>query len=222
MHNPVEFALATSNHFPTGTGSFGYKGSFQVVVQNLAYQKQVSIWTQVGAVWQDKAASYVKSLPGDVEIWSVQANNSEGEFVARYTVNSAGFWDNNGGKNYKFPIAADEFIALAGAEYKVVLGVAGMSGGVFNISIGVQNLAFNKVVRVIFTTDDWTTVQTAFASYSSTMESGLEVWKATAPVGSAGDVKFAILYQVLGSEFWDNNFWRNYTVTPTSSKSWGE
>jgi hypothetical protein len=30
------FRLAISNSFPTGTGSFGYKGSFQIVVQNLA------------------------------------------------------------------------------------------------------------------------------------------------------------------------------------------
>ncbi|MBD9362366.1 hypothetical protein EBB_17990 [Methylomonas sp. EbB] len=47
MTAPVEFALALSNSFPSGTGSFNYNGSFKIVVQNLAYDKHVSIWAQL-------------------------------------------------------------------------------------------------------------------------------------------------------------------------------
>jgi hypothetical protein len=36
----AKFRLALSNSFPTGTGSFGYKGSLQIVVQNLAFVSQ--------------------------------------------------------------------------------------------------------------------------------------------------------------------------------------
>ena len=222
MNAPVHFGLAISNSFPSGTGSFNYIGSFQIVVQNLAFQKQVSIWAQMGSTWQDIAASYVQSLPDNLELWSAPASNGEGEFVAKYTVNSMTFWDNNGGSNYKFPQAFDEFVVLAGAEFKVVLGTAGIGVGMLDMHIGVQNLAFFKQVGIVFSTDDWVTVHTASAGYSSTMKSGLEVWHLVAPVGAASEVEFAIFYRVLGTEFWDNNFWRNYRVTPGTTKTWGD
>lgn len=222
MGLPVQFALALSNHFPSGTGSFNYKGSFQIVVENLAFQKQVSIWAQLGSNWQEIPAGFKQSLPGNVELWSAPASNGEGEFVAKYTVNSTAFWDNNGGKNYQFPQAFDEFVALAGADFKVVLGNAGLGGGVLDVFIGVPNLDFAKQVGVVFSTDNWATVQTAFAGFSSTMKSGLEVWHATTPVGSPSEVKFALFFRVLGNEFWDNNFWRDYRVITGNSTTWGD
>ncbi len=70
MTAPVEFGLALSNSYPSGTGSYNYDGSFKIVVQNLAFNKQVSIWAQVGATWKDIYASHVQSLPGNLELWS--------------------------------------------------------------------------------------------------------------------------------------------------------
>jgi hypothetical protein len=214
MNNPVEFRLALSNSFPTGTGSFGYKGSFQIVVQNLAFVKQVSIWARVGTNWGDINASFIESLPDNLELWRAPANNSEDEFVAKYTVNGMTFWDNNAGANYKFPKAFDDFVVLSGINYKVVLGTASIAAGTLHITAGVQNLAFAKVVGGVFTTDNWATVQTAFGNFDHTMSSGLEVWTINAPVGAATAMTFALFYGILGQEFWDNNFSRNYTVTP--------
>jgi hypothetical protein len=222
MNAPVEFALALSNSFPSGTGSYSYIGSFKIVVQNLAYEKQVSIRAQVGTGWQDIGANYVQSLPGNLELWSAPASNNEGEFVVRYAVSGTTYWDNNGWMNYKFPQAFDEFVALAGANYKVVLGEASLAAPTLHVDVGVQNLAYAKVVGIVFTTDNWATVQTAYGTYSSTMKSGLEVWQVAATVGSATEVKFAIFYRVAGSEYWDNNFWRNYRVTPSNPQRWGD
>lgn len=107
MNTPVEFGLAIINSHPSGTGSFVYEGSFKIVVQNLAFNKQVSIWAQVGAVWKDIFASFAHVLPGNVELWIVPASNNEGQFVAKYTVNGTTHWDNNNGTNYKFPRVVD-------------------------------------------------------------------------------------------------------------------
>jgi hypothetical protein len=222
MTAPIEFGLALSNSYPSGTGSYNYEGVFKIVVQNLAYQKQVSIWAHVGADWKDIYASYVKSLPGNLELWSAPASDSEGEFVAKYTVNATIYWDNNGGMNYKFPQVFDAFAVLTGNNYKVVLGTANLAGTTLEVTVGVQNLDYNKVVGIVFTTDNWATVQTAYGYYGSTMTSGLEVWHVTVPVGSATEVSLAVFYRVLGSEYWDNNFWRNYKVTPSSPKKWGD
>ncbi len=76
MTAPVEFGLAPSNSYPSGTGSYNYDGSFKIVVQNLAFNKQVSIWAQVGATWKDIYASHVQSLPGNLELWSAPGSNS--------------------------------------------------------------------------------------------------------------------------------------------------
>ncbi len=222
MNTPVEFGLAISNSFPSGTGSFNYEGSFKIVVQNLAFVKQVSIWARVSSFWKDINASYVASLPGGLELWSAPASNSESAFVAKYVVNGTTYWENNDGWDYLFPQAFDEFVVLAGRHYPVVLGTASLGGGTLHVDVGVQNLAYAKVVGIVFTTNDWATVQVALGSYSSTMKSGLEVWHLTTPVGAAVEVKFAIFYQVLGTEIWDNNFWRNYRVTPSITAKWGD
>jgi hypothetical protein len=43
MSNPVEVRLVTSSSFPSGTGSFNYRGEFALVVQNLAFEKRVAV-----------------------------------------------------------------------------------------------------------------------------------------------------------------------------------
>jgi hypothetical protein len=155
-------------------------------------------------------------------MWSAPASNGEDQFVAKYTVNGTTHWDNNGGTNYNFPQAFDSFAVLAGQNYRVVLGSASMSGSTLHVRLGVQNLAYYKVVGIVFTTDNWITVNTAYAQYHSTMTSGMELWDVTAPVGSATEVKLALFYKVSGEEYWDNNFWRNYRVMASGTTSWGD
>jgi len=147
---------------------------------------------------------------------------SEEEFVAKYTVNGTTYWYNNAWMNYKFPQVFDEFAVLAGKNYKVVLGTASLAAATLHVDVGVQNLAYDKVVGVVFTADNWATVQTAFGNHTWTMKSGIEVWDVTAAVGLATEVKFAIFYRAQGSEYWDNNFSRTYTVPPSSSAKWGD
>lgn len=222
MYPPVEFGLALSNSFPSGTGSYSYNGSFKIVVQDLAFEKQVAIAAQTGSGWSDIPASFSQLLPENRQLWIAPASNSEGHFAAKYMVNGTTYWDNNDWTNYEFPQAFDEFLALPGRNYKVVLGRAGLGAGLLHVDIGVQNLAYAKVVGIVYTTNDWATAQTAHASYNYTMESGLEVWHLDAGVGAAAEVKLAIFYQVLGAEYWDNNFWRNYRVAPGTSVQWGD
>jgi tetratricopeptide (TPR) repeat protein len=105
---------------------------------------------------------------------------------------------------------------------KVVLGEATLAVPTLHVEIAVQNLAFDKVVGIVFTTDNWTTAQTACGTYSSSEMNGLiEVWKVEATVGSATEVKFAVFHRAAGSENWDNNFGRNYRVTPSRPQRFG-
>ena len=219
MADPVELRLATSNSFPSGTGSYDYRGEFRVVVQNIDYTKQVSILarSEFSTDWQDYPASYVESVPENREIWQLTTGIQLLEFVVKYTVRGVTYWDNNGGGNYHQPIATDDFSVLLGRAYQIVLGTASFSDAThIQVFLGVKNLAYDKIVGIVFTTDNWATTQTAYGYYNRTMPSGTEVWSVDATVGTADQVEFAVFYQVQGQVYWDNNFWRNYRLRPTA------
>ena len=216
MPNPVELRLATSSSSPSGTGSFDYRGEYQIVVENLAYQKQIAIHgtTGSGAPFVDRTASFQESLPGGLELWRAVTADQLLEFAVEYGVNGATFWDNNGGGNYLQPPVFDEFDALLGREPEIVQGSAGFSDATHvRVLAAVKNLAFAKQVGMVFTTDGWATANVATGNFDHTLKSGNEVWAIQAPVGAATRVEYALFYRVSGQEFWDNNFWRNYALT---------
>jgi hypothetical protein len=216
MPDPVELRLVTSSSFPSGTGSYSYRGEYQIVVQNLAFQKDVAIHgrTGSGAPFMDRAASFQESLPENRELWKLTTGEELLEFVAKCSVLGTTFWDDNAGANYTQPQVFDEFDALIGRVPQVVLGTAGFSDAThISVLAAVKNLAFVKQVGILFTLNNWATSGVAFGNFDHPLKSGNEVWKINAFVGGANHVDYAIFYRVNGKEFWDNNFWRNYTLT---------
>lgn len=217
MDGIVALRLVQSTSAPTGTGSYSYTGSFSIIVRNDDYTKDVAVWAKAGSSWKAIAATYAESLPGNLERWTAPASNDIDRFAIRYTVLGHTEWDNNAGWDYAFPKAYDEFNALSGRQSPVLLGQASMSGGQLTAFIAVQNLTYSKVVGIVYSTDNWATHQLAYAGYNWTMTSGIEVWRLQVAVGSATEAKFAVFYFESGNEHWDNNFWRDYAVTPTAA-----
>lgn len=217
MPNPVDFRLAVATSAPTGTGSFSYTGKFQIVVENLAFAKLVSIWgrTSGSSTWSDFPATFVESVPGNLEIWETTTNGSQIlEFVARYIVNGITYWDNNGGTNYHISEVSDELDLILGNGGEVVMGPSSFSDATHVLmNVAVPNLAFTKSIGTVFTTDAWITTRTANGTLSNTVKSGFEVWDIALTVPSGSQVECAVFYQVLGQEFWDNNFSRNYKLS---------
>jgi hypothetical protein len=215
MSDPVELRLATSTSSPSGTGSFTYRGEFQIVVENLAFQKEVAIRgrTGSGASFTDRAATFQESLPDGRELWKLATGDEVLEFVAKYAVLGTTFWDNNAGTNYTQPPVFDEFDALVGRVPQVALGSAGFSDAThISVLAAVRNSGFVKQVGIVFTTNGWLSSGVAFGHFDHTLKSGDEVWRVEAPVGGTNRVDYAIFYRVNGQEFWDNNFWRNYAL----------
>jgi hypothetical protein len=215
MPDPVEVRLVTSSSFPSGTGSFNYRGEYFMVVQNIAFEKQVAIHgrTPSGPTFADRGAIFQESLPDGRELWKLTTADEMVEFVGKYTVSGTTFFDNNGGANYKQPQVFDEFDALIGRVPQVVHATSGFSDAThISVTAALKNLAFAKQVGILFTTTNWATSGVAFGSFSHMLKAGDEVWTVNAPVGTANRVDFAIFYRVSGQEFWDNNFWRNYTL----------
>lgn len=216
MSNPVEVRLVTSNSFPSGTGSFGYRGEYQLVVQNLAFEKQVAIRGSRGGTspWTDHFASFQESLPDGRELWKVTTADELLEFAANYSVLGTTFWDNNAGANYGQPPVFDEFDAELGQTPSVAVAQFGFSDATHvRVLAAVKNLAFAKLVGLVYTTNGWASASVAPFNFDHSLKSTNEVWSVTATVGPALRVEFAVFYRVNGQEFWDNNFSRNYVLT---------
>ena len=110
---------------------------------------------------------------------------------------------------------------MAMSEIRLLYAVNEITKGIelirqdLSILVLVQNLAFAKKVDIVWAGEDgvWHTLP---AEYHSTSENDEEYWNATETFHSApdkalpGDIQFALRYQVLGEEYWDNNNSLNY------------
>ncbi|MCX9155506.1 CBM21 domain-containing protein [Niveibacterium sp. 24ML] len=211
---------------------------FEVIVKNIAYAKQVYVHLKKpDGSWIDTPLSFMRAADAGREVWAgsytdVNETNTgpsfktfDLEFALRYKVNGVEYWDNNGGNNYKQ--ARDSGSMLFGtnvlARVNDLNNPAWIYGGLFYGSVTLQNLAANKQVKVVYSTDGWQTSKTAWASFSPTFwfggyssaanpnQYGAEEWNFQLDVGTtASKVEYAIGYIVNGTTYWDNNFGRNY------------
>jgi hypothetical protein len=112
----------------------------------------------------------------------------------------------------------------------------------FWVDAKVQNLAYNKVVGVRWTDNNWATYTNSAASYELTNADGTERWGvdvkpagwvdytrfgnptwknvttgAVNSIPTGGQkIKFAIYYTVNGVTYWDNNNGQNYELNITN------
>lgn len=218
---------------------------FDVLVANLAFQKQVFIHLKTGSgQWRDVPLSYNRPAGSGYEVWSGTYSNLDPatgailppfdpEFVVKYVVNGQTFWDNNGGANYRMGRNSGTLLAGANVYEGWYRPLASTLGGNFYGFATVRNIAFNKAVTVLYTTDNWATTRRAAATFASNFWTfsptgvrssapnpglnGFEEWNYTLNVGSARRVEYAIRYDVEVSgttrTYWDNNFGQNYVVT---------
>lgn len=205
--------------------------SAQVVVKNLAYDKQVAIRLRNAKnEWEDLPLSYAGPASEGFELWRGEIGKPGTPLdpivlSAKATMNGQTYWDNHGGVNYR--IRATQGKRLFGVV--VLHDSGGLRGdGSFFVNIDVQNLGPEKRVQVVYTTDDWATVRTADASFQSSYGAGangnvpspnaygVERWLVEGSGIQGARAAYAISYTVNGQTYWDNNFGRNYVMTRVS------
>jgi hypothetical protein len=215
--------------------------TFRIVVQNLAYNKKVSVHHErIGQGWEDLAASYVGPAGNGNEIWEAKImwNAMTGpstcpygtHFVLKYEVNGKTYWDNNGAQNYDL---AEHSGPMFGAGLNVIVRSAtryertyGNPGTTLYGTLNVRNLAYHKALNVIYTTDSWKSAQVVPASFVSFYGPayatpimapnayGIEPWSWSVDLPfSVSVLEFVIAYDVNGTTYWDNNFGQNYRLT---------
>ena len=221
----VALLRADAGTSPSGTGSFSYFTNFSVLVNNLAFAKQVQILGHdIGTgSWGFHPCSFSSSVPGNGEIWTAHVGSTRlDQFVIQYQVLGNTFWDNNFTFNYALDTGAAGSTDGVGSAVSNpnVLAVAWDvdAGGKLSVDVLVKNLAFTKQVAIVYTTDNWATSQNAFGvfqqgfpPFGSPHQVNAELWVISAPVGVGQHGQFAVFYNVRGGTFWDNNFGQNYS-----------
>lgn len=220
--DPVKLIRAAAGMAPSGTGSYTYWTSADIVVENLAYDKVVGIWGRrpVDNTWTLYPGTYWRSVPGNREVWRVRVPGTAiDRFAVKYEAAWSVYWDNNFGHDYVLDVtAAQQTDGIGTAVIASAVQVAGSTkdGGNLDLEILVQNLTYVKQVGIRYTTNNWGTYGEAFASYtksypppSTPSQISTEYWQLALPVG-AGRGEFAAFYRHNGSADWDNDFSLNF------------
>jgi hypothetical protein len=208
----LRLALGTSNDPEPG-------GLFQLIVQNVASEKRVSIWAESRGHWGEIPACFIESLPGNLELWRATGGDHEGEFVAKLEAGGHTFWDDNHGKNYRLPQARGELSVLTGSSHPVVLADAAFTSAGLRVNIVVTHDDDAKAVGILYTVDNWATQQVVSGRHACTTRSGAEIWQVDEFVSPAHDVRLAVFCRAAGTEHWDNNFGRDYSLGLFSERS---
>ena len=222
LHAEMDFACDYDN---TGAcNSPRYRVTAVVEVQNLAYDKAVALfgtWAYHTGAWDNLAfGQYVGPAGDGAEYWRVTSDWHAGTlwgqsatFSVRYDVAGHSYWDNNDSADYclgrnRSPCNQQVLGASNVALTETFPTVSRFAG-----RVQVKNLAYDKVVRVVYTTDDWATVNDTYASYNYSQGYDTEFWTFDSEMSeTARQVEFAIEYQVDGQSYWDNNARQNYRV----------
>ncbi|WP_378181603.1 hypothetical protein [Aquimarina sp. SS2-1] len=238
--NPVQLVKAWKSS-GSYRGYTSYYHKFSVEVSNLAYDKEVSIYHErIDGAWDEISLSYTASIDGQTELWTGEyVNGAFGatqiyadEFVVKYVVNGNTYWDNNEGANYVMENREGALFAKSDLAVSVDTDFVSLSyfpyddKNTLNVTVDVKNLAPEKEVGVIYTSDGWQTQKYLPLTFRSIWSNGpfftiqspnsynVERWQGYARLDATEDeVEYAVVYRVNGNEYWDNNYGKNYTVT---------
>lgn len=240
--NEVKLLQAMSrSHDSFGMGTQEIR--FLISVEDIALEKEVAIWKRdYDGVWRALPAHYYGDTNDGREIWKLKAVFKKGpglfgyqgensfnymhdfEFVVRYTVGGATYWDNNDGSNYSLNKTTGVYLAngidvISDAELnsqeQVVEGL-----------VYLANLNAEKSVSVHYTFNDWVDTVTEEVEFGTCepdtrifslcgenpSEYNAEWWTFNIPLDHHKDLKYVVSYTVNNETYWDNNFTQDYFI----------
>ncbi|MEW7288941.1 hypothetical protein [Aquimarina sp. 2304DJ70-9] len=240
--NPVSLVKSWTS-YGSYRGYTTYTKKFTVKVADLAFDKQVSIYHEkVDGTWEEIPLSYSMGIDDQNELWTTEYNLGgygvspvyDDEFVVKYEVNGNTYWDNNNGANYKMSRSDGYLLADANANANVSVDTDydGMSyvpyydQNSMRVTVDVRNLAPNKEVGVVYTTDGWQTQNYFTLNFQRYWTSGpfffiqspnqfdIERWSGNVRFDkSLNTVEYVVVYKVNGQEYWDNNYGKNHKLS---------
>ena len=210
---------------------------FYMLVENLAYEKQVEVrWTGEDGNWRTAAAQHHCSGGENAEIWRAEATlhlseeaslPGDVEFALRYEVLGEEHWDNNASRNYfsnaDSGVLLDKNSKLLGVDCSPVLRTGQRS---FPITVAVRHSLQPRKIEVHWTTDNWasTQVKPCFfwrmhwdksrrSAARNPNRYDTSIWVGQLRIEDAFRVQYAIVCETPAGRIWDSNFGQNYSAS---------
>ena len=206
--NPVKLHSTVINFVKYGMTNYYV---YIAVDTNSASNKKVYVHhSTYNQGWVDTAASFYKKADANTEIWRAYVSGNEAtDFVIKYVGDGVTYWDNNNYKNY------DAERDTLGASVNVrALPLRSAYSNYYCVQATVENLAYHKSVKVVYTNDNWATSKTANLSYYFSEEgTNAERWKVDIPVTNKDKFQYYITYTVNGKTYVDNNWGANFDIS---------
>lgn len=196
------------DHVGSSRGYIRYDVYIQIDANNAGSKEVYVHYSAADEGWKDQEASFVCKSDNGTEIWKavIGGNGIGEEYVIKYVKNGQIYWDNNNGNNY----LTKDILGQANVKAE---RIPYSSSSSYKIQAVVRNLAYNKVVKVRYTQDNWATYKEKELSFHSSIdETDLERWNTTLSLDAdkMDEFQYCISYQVNGQTYWDNNFGENY------------
>jgi maltose 6'-phosphate phosphatase len=206
---------------------------FAILVNNLAFEKQVSIhWAGNDKVWHALAANYSCRSGPHQELWQARTNCCTTDaqsyetihFSLKYFVLGREYCDNNQNHTYCLPSSAGVILGpgvlLAHLGYTPVFS-PGTTGHPIRIAVN-NSLAAQKVF-VHWTADNWQTYQQSPCAprknptpdhdhKSVSQKASVSIWTCRIKAQDADTMHYAIGCETATGQIWDNNHGINYTA----------
>lgn len=218
--NPVQLYYGM---FKDSSG-YGLSGSYKgnILIKNIGSNKKVSIhycYKYNQNNWKDTSAQYIRTLKNGYELWRFETPcfyQCGCILSIKYEVNGKTYWDNNNGKNYYIGtdvIMNKPSVLTLCPKYKT--DITGTKIQSISGNIALKNLNYKKIVRVRISEDNWKTYTDIDAKYwYSSKDNSVNYWNFNYNTKSnTKKVQFAVCYEVNGTQYWDNNFGSNYTLS---------
>lgn len=187
------------------------------------------VWRSEGGAWQETPARFLAVLDNghpDHQLWSFEGVGDGIDGVTEMWIRYRASGTEYASEHYRGRLGAQNgFGAIAlsapmGAGLDVVAKQATFGAGIsmtsLDVTLIVRNVAFEKDVSIVYTTDHWQTYDWASGHYvyGDGTAGGGERWDVHLDLPAGTDnVEYAVSAVQNGNEAWDNNFARNFTCT---------
>lgn len=232
--DPVRLKVAYGQNYAV-SGMTQSWTTIEAHVQNIAYEKSVFMYYKDPAdqAWKEFPLPF-KGHYGNYDVFGGVNAPASAQFVLRFTVPGATYWDNNNGTDYTigtFRGRVGGSVMLKQATARI--GSEAGGGFVFTTSwleaeVYVANLSYNKRVAIRYSADGGITWADAAGSYAGKVQAvastvdDVEIWKIKTPTynlnTAAPAFRFSIFYEQrdpgadFGKTWWDNNFGQDYSL----------
>lgn len=221
---PVELIRA----WKVAQGVYGQSwvsSGFEILVAAGGANRAVDLFAQGSdGGWRAFPASRSSDVSGGRQIWKVENAGAVGKFAIRYRIDGQEYWDNNGGADYELRDSGALLPPSSNLQRATAFGLDSHFPRSVYVEADVRNVARDKNVSVVFTTDGWKTVKSTplkfrsdfmygYGTVHSPNAHGIERWSGEIDAGNADRVEYVLRYDVSGRTYWDNGFGVNYVET---------